>query len=471
MNDVVFKKEWFNPLYFIIKQLLAKGVSEFYIYGGKDSAKTVTVSQIIGIDCLLKKRNALIFRKEGSLIKTTVKPSMALAIETARISNGWNTMDYFYRSIFGNEIIFKGLDKDEKAKGIEGFSYVLFDELNHFTYQEYDQSILSFRGDKAVAFFGTWNPVSEDSWVKTQLVDLDEWEDSGLSLPSKHSFVKVNKIGNRALIKTIYEDNFWCVGSPDGTYGYVDEKTLQKYERLRLYDPDMYSINVMGQWGVMKADNPFVRHLDYNTQVGSCKHFYKKGLPVYISLDFNEKFTALVKQIQGDKIYYFETLHDYPEDLLKDLAMKYGGSQVYFTGDFAGNSNNQYTQDSSKKTAWRLVNTLFNSNCCRIYRRSEHEQENLFANFDAVPRGGNISHSASRNVTNHLLYYWKDRVLFDKEGCRDLLSDCKRIEATNQGGLNKEELNRKNIGHWLDVLRYDNAYFHYEDYLKMGHHQ
>jgi len=37
--------------------------------------------------------------------------------------------------------------------------------------------------------------------------------------------------------------------------------------------------------------------------------------------------------------------------------------------------------------------------------------------------------------------------------------------------LDKEDLNRKNIGHWLDVLRYDHAYFHYEDYLNLGVYQ
>ena len=95
-------------------------------------------------------------------------------------------------------------------------------------------------------------------------------------------------------------------------------------------------------------------------------------------------------------------------------------------------------------------------------------QEKAYANFKAVPNGGNISYSSSRTISNALLFLWKDRMIIDEDECRMLIADCQRVEATVQGGLDKVELNRKNIGHWLDVFRYDHAYFHYQDYLKIG---
>jgi len=311
--------------------------------------------------------------------------------------------------------------------------------------------------------------------VKKQLIDLDEWKDSDLKLPSEHSFVKVNTTGNRALIKTIYQDNYWCVGSPCGTYGYLDTKTLQKYERLRLFDQDMYSINVMGNWGVIRSDRPFIRAIDYNKMVVNLsdeKHSklkYSKALPTYISLDFNEKWTATIKQIHGKTKVYYESLHDYPEELIRELALKYGSFEVKITGDLSGRNNNQYTSDASKKTAWLFFKSEFNKYCTQFYGRTLQMQQNAYFD-DSFVTTANIGHDASRTMCNALIHLWGETndIYFDAKGCRDLISDFKRIDATVQGGLDKNDLNRKDIGHWLDTFRYDVCYFHFREFRELG---
>lgn len=445
-EKVRFKKNWFNPLYFIIRDLLSDGISEFYIYGGKSSSKTVTVCQVIAVECLLRRQNALIFRKEGTLIKTTVKPSMKLAIDMSRLQNGYKLMDFMFRSVNGNEIVFRGLDDDEKAKGIEGYSWVLFDELNHFTYEEYEQLILSFRGEVAKAFFGTWNPVSETSWVKKDVIDKDEWFDTNYRLPSKHSFVKINKTGNRALIKTIYEDNYWTVGSPCGTFGYRDEKTLAKYERLRLFDDDQYQINVLGNWGVIKAGNPYLLHLKRSLNARQLELNEEEG--VIFSFDFNVKNSVTVwqKWIDEDDQWQVRCLREIRiggtedtdlEAICEILANDYGEHQITFSGDSSGNNRSALTKGNAE--AFKLVYGYLKKHGCEFLTYNK-----LVSN----PR-----RKKCRFVMNAITKELGRNFQID-ESCNEFWADIISVPCDSEGDMDKKFCDDNDIGHLLDTGRY-----------------
>lgn len=445
-NRVKFKKSWFNPLYFIIRELLRRGVSEFYIYGGKSSSKTISVCQLIAIECLLRKQNALIFRKEGSLIKTTVKPSMQLAIDNCRLSNGYKKMDFSFRTMYNNYIVFKGLDHDEKAKGIEGFSWVLFDELNHFSYEEYEQLILSFRGEQARAFFGTWNPVSENSWVKKDLIDKDEWHDTDLTLPSKHSFVQINKLGNRALIKTIYEDNFWTVSSPCKTFGYRDEKTLQKYERLRQFDDEQYQINVLGNWGVIKAGHPYFLHLSKPTN-GADKGINEEH-GIILSFDFNVKNSVSFwqKYRNEDDEWVINCFRELRmggsadtdlEAICEIIANDYKEYEISFTGDSSGNNKSALTKGNAE--AFKLVYGYLTKNGCR------------FLTYNKII--SNPRRKKSRFVSNAITKAMGSRFSINTE-CVQLWTDVIASPIDETGELDKKYCEKNGLMHLGDTLRY-----------------
>lgn len=457
MSDKVkFKKEWFNPLYFIILRLLKEGVTEFYLYGGKSSAKTVSVCQLFAVECLLKSQNALIFRKEGSLIETTVFPSMRKAIEGARVQNGWREMDRKFRSFLsGNEMIFKGLDSDEKAKGVEGFSWILFDELNHFDYEEYDQALGSFRGQVAKGFFGTWNPVSEDSWVKTKLVDNDEWEEHpALRLPSEHSFVKVNRKGNRALIRTIYEDNYWTVGSPCGTYGYRDKSLLAKYAKWKLDDEkfgtQQYWINVIGEWGIVKPEDPYFWAYT-SANCGSVS--YNPALPVYASFDYNVRNTCTIWQIEEVRGgYNVRCLEELPRkgadltnaydlaELASVVARKFGKRGIKWTGDSTGNSKSGLTP--GRKPAKATIETAF-------------KKAGISATYFPISKNPNTDDS--REYCNAIFQYQAEKgfdFIIDKVNCPELHADLLKSQAIDGGKLDKNHCNKHNYGHKSDTARY-----------------
>jgi len=199
------------------------------------------------------------------------------------------------------------------------------------------------------------------------------------------------------------------------------------------------------------------------------KFRYSKSLPVYMSFDFNKKWTVLIKQIHGNTKVYLEGIRDFPENLIPDLALKYGSYEVIITGDSNGRGQTQYTSDVSKKTAWLLFKSEFNRYCCEFYGRPLQMQQNAYFNDSFVP-SANIGQDASRTLINAMIFEWgkNNDIYFDENGCRDLIAEFKTIGANEYGGLEKDDLNRKDIGHITDCFRYDISYFHFREFRKMG---
>jgi len=133
-KTIKYSKKWFNPLFFILRDIQATkpNVNKIFVYGSKSSAKTFTIGQFIEIECL-KGLSAIAYRKESARINDTIKKSFSSALKYTRLSNAYTIMDKQYRNIVGGEIVMRGLDSESKVKGLEGYSYLLFDELDHFT--------------------------------------------------------------------------------------------------------------------------------------------------------------------------------------------------------------------------------------------------------------------------------------------------------------------------------------------------
>ncbi|CAL2091981.1 phage terminase large subunit [Tenacibaculum sp. 190524A05c] len=329
-------------MFFILEDIILNKprVSNVLIYGGKSSSKTVSISQILAKRGLEKGESSLMFRKESARVKDTIKKSFNVGIDTTRLSEGWTRLDREFRSITGAEVLLKGLESEEKAKGVEGYSFVVFDELNQFLKEEYDQADLSLRGEKAKIFFATWNPVSKESWVKKELVDAYEWIDTEYELPHESSFVRISSCGTIILIRTMYEDNYWAVGSPCGTYGFVDEKLINKYKKLKTTNYEAYKVNVLGEWGNVDRGGEFYKEFDPNKHLNNTK--YDPNSPLHISFDenVNPYLTLSVYQAKGLKSWKIDEIClEHPKNTLKHTLTEFkrrypqNRETVYIYGD------------------------------------------------------------------------------------------------------------------------------------------
>lgn len=438
--------------------MIQKGVCEFYIYGGKGSAKTVTISQIISKLCIENNEKAICFRKESTTIATTLENSFNVGIKTSRLENAYKKMQLRQRSTINNaEVIFKGIDDENKVKGIEGYSYLYHDELDQFNEQDYTESINAFRGEVAKVYFAAWNPTDIESFVKTEIIDVEKWQDcEEFKLPSVNSFVKINSNGKKALIKTLYSDNYWMVGSSCGTYGYIDTTTIERYESRKEYDPHWYSVNVLGEWGVIKPTDPFFMNFDMNKHVKMNLEI-SKHLPIYLSFDFNVIYSCVVGQSSTYE-RWFRRFKDYYEDgldledLVKEIVRDFGYNFTYIiTGDASGNNT-----------------TLGSKNNSSCYDTIRSTLISLKVNFEFMVPTTNLSHVNSR-IRNNAIHKREQNNFYDQVGCSRLIADMQRLRTSRDGGLNKQDAIKYNYGHLSDAERYFNDVFLYDVFESYGY--
>ncbi len=442
VKTIRYKKEWFNPLFFIVRELINRGVVEFYIYGGKGSAKTITIAQTIAMRTLRHNHKAICFRKETSTIKTTLKPSFEKAIESVGLDNYFKNLEFKFRGKQNKaDITLKGIDKAAKVKGIEGFADTYHDELDQFTNEDYTESVNAHRGEVAKVKFFSWNPTDINSWINIKVIKPETWLDTEFKLPSPHSFVKISEDGQKALIKTVYQDNYWLAGSPCGTYGYKDTATINRYERMRFIDEHWHKVNVLGEWGVIKPEDPFFEKYSREKHVSSGLTPVKY-LPICLSFDFNIKDSCIAGQvdIENRRIRVLKEFRG--RDLVQmvyEIVDYFGRDYDYtITGDATGNNQNPLTEGNI--SAFRTIHQAMESIGLQLYNRVGKV---------------NLSLSNSR-MTNNAILYMEHDYLIDEDGCPETIADIERMRRSVDGGLDKEHANKNNYGHLGDCFRYFN---------------
>ncbi|MBA3830094.1 MAG: hypothetical protein H0X33_14225 [Taibaiella sp.] len=444
---VRFDKKWFNPLYFILNELIkVNTIRLILVYGGKSSSKTVSIAQVLAKETALKNASTIAFRKENNTIPTTLKKSFNLALKTTRLYPAFEAQDRRYITEKEAEIVLKGLDDEEKAKGIESYKYVYIDELNHFLKSEFITFNISLRGIEGQKIIASWNPVSIDSWIKEYL-DTLEFIDTEYKLPCPSSFVRISTDGSVVLIKTTWEDNYWIAGSPDETYGYRDNNLIAVYKELEAVDPNAYRVNVLGEWGVVKPDQPFcycfdkAKHLKPTTLIRSHE--------VYLSFDFNvNPITCGVYQHYNNWIYGIESIKLDNSDIYKlceYIQVNYAGCIFIVTGDATGRATNALVQDGINyytviKTRLRLSNTQL-----KVPTINPRIEEN-------------------RVLVNSVFH--DANIILDPVKCKHLAFDCENVGMNELNEIDKgSRTNPKKRADHLDNFRYYLNSFH-KNYLR-----
>jgi PBSX family phage terminase large subunit len=307
-----FKK--LNPVGFYLLRFLQDLTIRFIIlFGGSSSGKSYSVAQIILIFTIWEGSNTLVMRKVGASIRDSIYQDFKTAADQLGITNLFRFSDGVKTiTCLSNEarIVFKGLDDSEKIKGLSSFKRVVLDEESEFEEEDYKQIRKRLRGMVGQQIITTFNPIKETHWIKTQVFDKEKWHEipkiveiAGRELPPQLTDVKSIRMNepksilnprtkeieehpsDTVVIQTTYLNNFWVVGSPDGTYGFYDEQCVADFERDRLNDPDYYNVYALGEWGVIRTGSEFFSSFNRGVHTGVCE--YDPTLPVHISVDSN----------------------------------------------------------------------------------------------------------------------------------------------------------------------------------------
>ncbi len=311
---MILNYKLFNPLFFYLLMFLQnKTIRNIIMYGGSSSGKTYSMAQAILILTLWEGTNHLVMRKVGASIKDTVYQDFKTAAEQLGISklfkfsDGVKTITCIQNKA---RIVFKGLDDAEKIKGLSSFKRVVLDEWSEFEEADYKQIRLRLRGMEGQQLIYTFNPIKEIHWIKKNVFDKQKWHDIPMSVEiggrvipeelTKVKSIKMNELRvimhkrtgemiehspDTVVIQTTYLNNFWVVGSPDGTYGYYDEQCIATFDYDRENDPDYYNVYALGEWGVIRTGSEFFGSFNRGKHTAECK--YNPDLALHVSVDNN----------------------------------------------------------------------------------------------------------------------------------------------------------------------------------------
>ena len=171
----------------------------------------------------------------------------------------------------GNEILCAGMDDPEKIKSIAGITSVWCEEATELDELDFNQLELRVRGQTAnyKQFIITFNPISEQHWLKRRFFDI----------PDDEVYI----------LHTTYRDNSFLDAD------YIHHLT----ERVKA-NPNLHKVYVLGEWGKVDFGGEFLK--SWSTIKHTRQVSYDPTLAVWLSFDenVNPYFPCGIFQISDD---------------------------------------------------------------------------------------------------------------------------------------------------------------------------
>lgn len=408
------------------------------LYGGRNSSKTHSC-----IQWLLKKlwteqgANAIWYRNEGSVLRLRAFKPIKDVAEHYKIDSHmtftFNNMSRWIRFNNGNHLFFDFCEGG-KSKGMANIRYVIIDEVDQVSKNDFLDIISSYRADPKIRFILMFNPVSEKHWLKKMFFDIPETEEEFAE--------SLYSMANRR--KYTIEDNKFATE--------MDYKLLNSYKHT---DENKYKVVRLGEWGTTQVENPFYHRFQYNT------HTYNEvplfdDYPIYLSFDFGKYDTcvlgqhfqdyeigsdeALLKHF-NDKTAGNTRLRNYRQidsknplrlkDIIDKIIFEFGTDREYIIyGDTSGGS------DEWSKFA-EIRNYMEDAGCDML----------------SFPKRIKLRHKSNGAITNWCLTMYGTNYKIDRR-CDLLIHDFLSVKTDDFGNIDKNDAVRWDISHISDCSRY-----------------
>jgi phage terminase large subunit len=448
IESIEFEEGIFNNIYHEIDEVFNNNdIRYLFVYGGSSSSKTYSyVQRTINYMLEDKDNNSLIFRKYSTDIEGSIFQDFKQIIEDWGLTEYFKIQKHYIECILtGSYTRFKGLDDSEKIKGLSGIKKICLEEFSQFDLADFKQVKKRLRGSVGQQIIGIFNPVSEMSFIKTDIFDNEVLTEQ----PSKIQSKEVNTAGDMIILRTCYLDNIWIVGDGKGG-GFIDKHVIADFEKDKVLDINYYNIYALGKWGKLRTGGEFLKQ--FKTEKHVDNFTYNPELPIHISFDENvlPYLTCNVFQLNNGNLRQIDeimlkdplnTLKDTCEEFLKRYDRNVHGLFIY--GDA-----------TSKKADTKLQK---GQNFYLLIKGYLLKMKPIFR----VPRA-NPSVLMSRNFTNDILAGEVEGITFGVDAkCRNSINDYQYCTEDENGKVNKKVIRDKvtgqsyqEFGHASDVLRY-----------------
>lgn len=274
---------------------------------------------------LAEKRRCAVIRE---VYETHTDSTYQLLQEVAEVIDPDNKLMKFKKSPLavefhnGSKIIFKGLDKVEKMKGLQGVSVVWLEEASEIKYAGYKELLLRLRTKKqSLHILLTTNPVSKDNWVYTHFFKNEE---------TGETFIEENEFYEQRVIKI---DDMFIHHSTVDDNPFVPETYVKELDNMKNHDPDLWRVARLGHFGIL-GERVFhnvhkAPHEEVMAALNRTRPIYKNGGDwgyvtsynafVQCAIDHNEKilyiFNEYYKRGQSDA-EFAEALAPYKKEVI-----------------------------------------------------------------------------------------------------------------------------------------------------------
>lgn len=227
------------PAFYSVYWDIQQGKHTYYdLFGGRGSMKSSFVGTVIPLGIMADPdANAVVFRKVGNTISTSVYEQILWSLEMLGVRDQWRCLTSPHKMIYkptGQVILFRGLDKAKKTKSIKvskGYlKYLWFEELDEFAGEEEIRSVQQsvMRGGSKFVVFKSFNPpISQSNWVNQYVMTprRDSLRHKSCYLEAPVEWLGQQFIDDAEALKEAnpraYEHEY--LGKPTGTGGEVFE--------------------------------------------------------------------------------------------------------------------------------------------------------------------------------------------------------------------------------------------------------
>lgn len=278
----------------------------YLLVGGYGSSKSYGISQKLILKCLQEKRKVLVVREvydthrdsTFSLFKEILElwGLLASTKREARLKHKVLAKESPFKLEFynGSEVIFKGMDKPEKLKSINGVSIVWLEECSEIKYAGYKELRGRLRHPTlSLHFILSTNPVGTDNWVYTHFFkSVDENGDENVILDDEKLY---------RLHTVVHNGVYYHHSTADDNY-FLPTDYIDELEEMRTYDPDLWRVARKGRFGVNGLRVlPQFEVMDADLVEREVRNIPSKFKFIGMDFGFETSYNAVVRMAVDDK--------------------------------------------------------------------------------------------------------------------------------------------------------------------------
>lgn len=293
----------------------------YVVLGGYGSGKSYATALKIILKLLSEKRKCLVIREVFDTIKESCYDLFVEILDVLDLledeENSRKSIKRRKKCVAkksplsiefpnGSRIIFKGMDKPQKLKSINGVSIVWFEEASEVKYEGYKEVLGRVRTkDQSMHFFLTFNPVGKENWT------------------FRHFFVRLDDDGNEDTVldeeelykrRTIIKNGVYYHHSVPLDNPFLPIEYIQRLNEIKTYDESLYRVAKEGRFG---ANGTRVLPQFYIAENPDLFKQIIKGIPRnmhFIGMDFGfeESYNAVVSMAVDDKnkvLYIYDEIY------------------------------------------------------------------------------------------------------------------------------------------------------------------